>query len=84
MNTTTATARTGSSKLIEAIGNFAAYSFWITASLICLGFVAVAFSYDSLFSFIVGQIFAAVGTAMLLSIGAMVACAKLLKLRGEY
>lgn len=84
MNTTTATARTASSKAIETVGNFAAYGFWITASLICLGFVAVAFSYDSPFSFIVGQIFAGVATAMLLSIGVMAACAKLLKLRGEY
>lgn len=79
MNTT----RTTTAKLIQTIGDIAAVVFWITAALICAGFVVILFTYDTPAAYRVGQVFALVAAAMFLSIGVMVHCSNLLKFRGE-
>ena len=80
MNTT----RSATSKLIQTVGNIAAYIFWITAALVVIGFFAVLYSFDTPAAYRVGQLFALNGFIMLSSIGALATCAKILKARGEY
>lgn len=80
MNTT----RTATAKTLEKIGNIAAYSFWISSALVVIGFFAILCTFDTPAGYQVGQLFALNGFIMLSSIGALTACAKILKARGEY
>lgn len=80
MNTT----RSTTAKVLETIGNAAAYIFWISSALIGIGFFAILFTYDTPAAYQVGQIFAAVGFLMFASILTMKICVGKLKRRGEY
>lgn len=66
-------------KIAEPIGEIAAYVFWVTSILVMLGFFVIVFTYDTEMNYIVGQVYSLIAATMLISIGIMAICSKVLK-----
>lgn len=82
MHTTSTVHHTAASLIYrntQKVGDFAAYTFWVTVPLIIIGVFVALFTYDTAAAEILGYIYASIVLVAILSICVMGICLKLLK-----
>lgn len=71
-------------KLAQAVGNGAAYALWYGAVLVTFGFVLMVFNFNTPAREPIGEVFAWIVFGMMVALGIMVLCAKILRARNAF
>jgi len=80
-NTTTAPAAI---KLVQSVGNGAAYAVWAGSVLTVFGFFVILFTFDTPAIDAIGQVYGWIVLTMVAAIGVMVLASKILKRHGAF